>query len=623
MCDVGSPPARPNRTVGILATVPARTTLALSAVLLVLVGVAGCGLFGGGPEPAARAFVAAWAKADDQAAGALTDDPAAAAALLRGTRESLAPTGLTVTVGQVREATDRATASIDVTWELGPGRTWHYLGSLELVAAPDAEHGWLVRWAPSVVHPDLGARQRLAVATTPAETGPVVDRAGAPLLSATPVVNVLLDRTTAGDLPAVTGALAAALRPVDDRITQQSIIDGSARTPDGQAYTVAVLRRPDYERIKTAIFDLPGVRFTTADRLLGPAPGYGQQVLPGIRTEMAAQLDGTPGWAVLVVDEAGGTVRTLTEEAPTAGTAVATSLDRTVQSAAEDAVETVPQQAMIVAVSQSTGDVLAVAQNVPADADGALALTGRYPPGSTFKIITAVAAVGTAGRTVDTPVACPAQTTVDGRVVPNADRFDLGTVPLRTAFARSCNTTFAQLGLALGPDALPTAARTLGLGADYAVPGMLTVTGSVPAAPDAVLRAENAFGQGQVLASPFGMALVAATVAHGAPVVPQLIRGRPTAVTVAATNTDPAVLAQVRTMMRAVVTEGTATRLAGLGEVFGKTGTAEFDDRGRRGAHGWFAGYRGDVAFAVLVVDGGSSGPAVETAARFLSAIGP
>jgi cell division protein FtsI/penicillin-binding protein 2 len=206
--------------------------------------------------------------------------------------------------------------------------------------------------------------------------------------------------------------------------------------------------------------------------------------------------------------------------------------------------------------------------------------------------------------------------------VPNEDRFDLGTVPLRKAFARSCNTTFAQLGSSLAADALPTAARTLGLGADYAVPGMLTVTGSVPVATDPVLRAENGFGQGQVLASPFGMALVAATVAHAAPVVPELIRGRPTAVTAAASAPDPAVLAQVRTMMRAVVTEGTATKLNGLGEVYGKTGTAEFDLDGRRGAHGWFAGFRGDVAFAVLVVDGGSSTPAVEVAGRFLSAIG-
>ena len=56
---------------------------------------------------------------------------------------------------------------------------------------------------------------------------------------------------------------------------------------------------------------------------------------------------------------------------------------------------------------------------------------------------------------------------------------------------------------------------------------MTTITGAVPAAPDLVQRAEDAFGQGQVLASPLGMALVGATVAHGAPVVPQLVAGPP------------------------------------------------------------------------------------------------
>jgi cell division protein FtsI/penicillin-binding protein 2 len=73
--------------------------------------------------------------------------------------------------------------------------------------------------------------------------------------------------------------------------------------------------------------------------------------------------------------------------------------------------------------------------------------------------------------------------------------------------------------------------------------------------------------------------------------------------------------------MRAVVTEGTASRLAGTGELRGKTGTAEFTNDGS-GAHGWFVGYRGDVAFAVLVVDGGSSEPALAVAQRFLAAAG-
>jgi cell division protein FtsI/penicillin-binding protein 2 len=296
------------------------------------------------------------------------------------------------------------------------------------------------------------------------------------------------------------------------------------------------------------------------------------------------------------------------------------ALDRALQAAAEDAVEALPQQTMLVAVQPSTGNLLAVAQNGPADTAGALALTGRFPPGSTFKIVTALAAVEQAGLRADTPVACPGETVIGGRPVPNAERFDLGTVPLTRAFARSCNTTFATIGAGLAPDGLTAAALQLGLGADYAVPTLTTITGAVPAAPEQVQRAENAFGQGQVLASPLGMALVAATVAHGGPVVPQLLPGRATEVTKAATAPDPAALEQVRAMMRAVVTEGTATALNGLGEVRGKTGTAEFTNDGSR-AHGWFVGYRGDLAFAVLVVDGGTSEPAVATAGRFLAAV--
>lgn len=602
---------------------PARRVLALLLTATVLGTTAGCGLFGGGgPEEAVERFLAAWSAGDAVGAAALTDDPDAAAELLTATRAALAPQALTAQPAQVRTATDRATASVDVTWDLGGGRTWSYLGELELTRTPDRRSDdapdWQVRWSPSVVHPQLGAGQRLALRTETPPPAPVVDRNGAPLLEPTPVVSVLLDRTAAGDLPAVTGALAGALGPLDPSITQASITDGAARTPDGQVYSVAVLRERDYRSVRDVIYELPGVRFATAQRLLAPDAAFARQVLPAVRTQVAPQLDGVDGWSVRIVDGSGSDVTVLAETPPQPGSTVAVGLDRRLQTAAEDAVEPVGQQAMLVAIAPSTGEVLAVAQNGPADTEGALALTGRYPPGSTFKIVTAAAAIAEDGLAPDSPVACPGTLTIGGRPVPNIDLFDLGTVPLRTAFARSCNTTFAEIGAALDPGALPAAALTLGLGADYAVPALTTITGSVPVAQAEVQRAENGFGQGQVLASPFGMALVAATVARGATVVPQLIEGTVTQELVPPTAPDPAVLDVVRPMMRAVVTEGSATALAGLGEVYGKTGTAEFTDDGR--AHGWFVGYRGDVAIAVLVVDGGSSAPAAEAAGRFLAA---
>src|SRR5690606_16691122 len=222
-------------------------TTALAAVLGVLLATAGCGLFdGAGPEGTATAFLAAWSAGDDARAAALTDDPARAEELLSGARKALAPESLAATLGQVRTDADSATAAVDVTWQLDRHRSWQYLGEMELQPAPDTEEGWRVHWAPTVVHPDLAAGQRLTLRTEAPSPAPVVDRHGAPLLEATPVVAVLLDRRATGDLPAVTGALAAALSPFDARITQESITNGAARTPDGQAYTVAVLRETGY-----------------------------------------------------------------------------------------------------------------------------------------------------------------------------------------------------------------------------------------------------------------------------------------------------------------------------------------------------------------------------------------
>jgi cell division protein FtsI/penicillin-binding protein 2 len=75
----------------------------------------------------------------------------------------------------------------------------------------------------------------------------------------------------------------------------------------------------------------------------------------------------------------------------------------------------------------------------------------------------------------------------------------------------------------------------------------------------------------------------------------------------------------LRVMMRETVTRGTAKTLAGNGQLYGKTGTAEYSSTG---AHGWFVGFRGDLAFATLVVDADSSGPALDVSGRFLSALG-
>jgi cell division protein FtsI/penicillin-binding protein 2 len=218
-------------------------------------------------------------------------------------------------------------------------------------------------------------------------------------------------------------------------------------------------------------------------------------------------------------------------------------------------------------------------------------------------------------------VPCPGKTTIDGRrVVPNSNEFDKGTIPLHSAFAFSCNTTFAQLAVDMPADLLTSTAKKLGLGVDFELPAVTTVTGSVPPASDVVERAEDAFGQGKVVASPFGMALVTATVAKGTMPTPGLLKGHETKADAKPDTVPATVLDPVRQMMREVVTSGTATQLADIPELRGKTGTAQFGDGVN--SHGWFVGYRGDVAFATLVLGANSSVPAIDVSGKFLRAAG-
>ncbi|HEX2133353.1 MAG TPA: penicillin-binding transpeptidase domain-containing protein, partial [Actinophytocola sp.] len=407
----------------------------------------------------------------------------------------------------------------------------------------------------------------------------------------------------------------------DRSITRKTILDGAAKAatenPD-VPYQVVALRSADYELVKPRIYDLPGVRFTSAPRLLATDKKLAPTVLPGVRETVEDELTGQAGWRVYTTDASGAEVAELHAEAADPAEAARVTLSLDVQNAAQRAIAGERTAAMIVAMKASTGELLAVAQNPVADKQGPVALTGRYPPGSTFKIVTTIAAIEAGKVRADQRVGCPATVTVEGREIPNAGRFDKGTIPLHSAFAFSCNTTFARLATELDPSALTDVARRLGLGADFVLRGATTITGSVPPATDTVARAAAAIGQGEVLASPFGMALVASTVASGTMPTPTLLAGSTTeSDTPDPEPVDPAVLKSVRAMMHEVTQRTPA--LAAYPDVRGKTGTAQFGDGTH--AHGWYAGYRGDLAFAVLLTDAGTSAKAVAAAARFLGGL--
>lgn len=326
-------------------------------------------------------------------------------------------------------------------------------------------------------------------------------------------------------------------------------------------------------------------------------------------TGQAGDLKGTDGWEVGI---ANGTAFTqLDGKKPEPGEKITVTIDPARQAAAQAAVDALPQGAAIVAIEANTSEILAVAQNKTLT--GTNPFVGRYAPGSTAKIVTAAAALNAGLVQPNTAVPCPAEATIGTRRIKNAD-FGHDSLPFHTAFAVSCNTTFGELGSKLPPNALPDMAKRFGLGADWTIAGADTNTGKVPPATGDQ-QVENSFGQGNVVASPFGMALVAATVASGKTPSPTLMRGKPPVPNDVAAAPPASVLQPLRQMMREVVTGGTAKQLAGIPGLAGKTGTAE---AGGGTAHGWFVGYQNNVAFAVFVENAGSSQSALNATAAFL-----
>jgi Penicillin binding protein transpeptidase domain len=321
------------------------------------------------------------------------------------------------------------------------------------------------------------------------------------------------------------------------------------------------------------------------------------------------------GGAVVLRDARNQTVRTLKTFPSASGADVHTTLDLNVQRAAEAALgsATQPNGAMV-AIDTRTGGILALV-NHPLNGYGR-AERGAYPPGSTFKIVTATAAL-MAGRTAATPLDCSQNITVEGRTIQNSEAEQFGVIPLRTAFAKSCNTAFIRLAQGLPSGELAKAAKLYGFDGTRPLP-IASFGGSYPTPKDTVDYVSSAIGQGKVQASPIQMASVAAAVASGTWRQP-FVSG-----TAPRSNPIPTgVLGPLRDFMRAVVTEGTAAGVPFPGLVFGKTGTAEYKDGNPPPTDAWFVGYRGDVAFAVLIEDGGfGAQSAAPVAARFLAGLG-
>ncbi|HEY2831497.1 MAG TPA: penicillin-binding protein 2 [Sporichthyaceae bacterium] len=252
------------------------------------------------------------------------------------------------------------------------------------------------------------------------------------------------------------------------------------------------------------------------------------------------------------------------------------------------------------------------------------ALSQTYPPGSTFKLVTAAAALSSGQYTPTSPVPGPEklnlpQTSVDlpnyfkGTCTPGSDK-----TTITHALEKSCNTTFGAIGMALGQDALRRQAEAFGFGESLAVP--MPVARSVfPSNLNAPQTAQSAIGQFDVRATPLQMAMVAAAIANQgvlmAPYLVEELRARDLDVL---SRTDPQelgramspqVAAELTKIMVSVVENGTATnaQISGV-QVAGKTGTAQVGNG--KNPHAWFVSFapalNPTIAVAVVLENGGS-----------------
>lgn len=332
----------------------------------------------------------------------------------------------------------------------------------------------------------------------------------------------------------------------------------------------------------------------------------------GLEQAFERRLRGRPGGVLL----AGS--RVLARARPRPAPALRTTIDARLQRAA------------VVALGGRYGGIAVLdARDGAVRALAGIALSGAQPPGSTFKIVTAAAALEAGTAKPEDRFAVAREARIDGVPLANAHDEPCGGT-LVEAFARSCNSVFAPLGVRIGARRLVATAERLGFNRPPPLPG--AVTSVVP--PASELRsplelAATAIGQGRVLATALAMASVTqAVAADGERARPHVLPGAARGERALSAGTA----AQLKRMMRAVVEFGTGVSAAlPTVEIAGKTGTAELESRPQAAGveqpvddpsrtDAWFCGFapyrRPLLALCVLLVRAGEGGRTAAPVAR-------
>jgi cell division protein FtsI/penicillin-binding protein 2 len=628
----------------VLRPICATFTAALIAAL-----VAACGGSSPGPRPTVDAFLGAWAGGHWSAMRThVLDAPRDFVSVNASVFGNLGVSHVELAAGRVRTATSGRSAHALITerYQLGGAGDWSVQSTVHLVRHGN---GWRVRWTPATIDPKLARGDRIALYRDWPARAPILGAGGAPLTRQAQQV--------------IVGVVGERIRKASE-VRSDLIAAGAPRAPLRAALAAASQHPSYFEPIFTIsparlatlkaqpgphnVYSVPGTQFEATSRTVaitrqlsahlvgtvGPITAEQLKALGspydasssvgqvGIQASRERTLAGTPTTVIAVENQLGTPLTRLATFPGRKGTAVDTSIDPRIQRAAEAALQSATHHDVsMVAIDASTGQLLAVVSDPLATYD--TALQGAYPPGSTFKVLTSSALIQ-AGLGLSSPASCPPTLTVDGEVFHNAE----GDAPVSTlaqAFTESCNTAF--IGLAIqhlaAPD-LPAVARLYGLQRTPQL-GVPAFMDNIPEPASQTELAADAIGQGSVTFSALGMATVAAAVDSGMVRAPRLVAGAPDD-GIASSPLPRNVADDLRTMMAAVVTGGTAAGQGLPAGTHAKTGTAQYGTgpAAKLKIDGWLMGYRGNLAFAIVTHDtgGGNGGPVNgPIIARFLNAL--
>ncbi len=614
--------------------------MARACAVVLLAAVIGIGLMRPGvpsAEPTVSEFLLAWESQHyRQAAELTTGNPKVVATELADAYQRLDASNLNLSMLSVSQHGKAAHARFNAAIELGgSGLTWSYNNGFGLADGP---HGWRVTWSPSDIVAGMTSREQLAVVSHWWPRSNLLDSANKSLALPSPVYWVGVTPGLLKDPQRTAEGLAKAAK-----LSAVQVEGQMDQALPGKFLALLTLSPNAYDALRPKLRGIPGlqVRQGTEKLFKSIAPDVVGSVgtetakvlringmpyrpgttvgLTGLQEAFQRQLTGTPETQV-VLQQSGLAAARLHTWPGTAGKPVHTTLNSSVQLAADRALQHTAASAAIVAVQASTGKVLAVASRTVGGMPSLQPLSGQYEPGQAFTIISSAAILST-GLPPGGPVPCQANNPVGKRIFYNEPREpNGGTWSFRTDFARACSTAFAGLAL-LGQNvarSLTTASQDFGIGG-WQLP-VSSFSGRMgPPSGQAMLAAEL-IGTGDVRVSPLGMALAASVVDSGKWHAPSLVTVPDLAEsTSAARGTISAkVLTELRALMRDAA-KSPANAAADVGDVHAQAGS------GRYGSDhlwiNWYVGYRGGIAFAVVQLSKSPSTSVSSVAGNFLQGI--